>query len=1197
MKEFLAHFRLMQILGEGGMGTVYKAVDTRDGKTVALKVLSRQSLLDEEIKRRFLREASAGARLMHPNIVKIYEVGEEEGEHFISMELVEGRTLQQVLKQGPVNAAEVVKIGIAVGEALREAHKTGIVHRDIKAANIMVTAVGQVKVMDFGLAKIQNASMLTREGEMLGTVTYMSPEQATGETVDHRTDIFSLGVVLYELLTGKLPFGDQYDMAVVYSILNRDPVGIRETYPEVPEALEKIVFKALRKDLQHRYQNVEELLGDLRRVKAFLDGKRDIMPSGVELVAGADLDESGPEASHFTGGPRAGFEAKLAGRDEELEKLKSILRKADSGEGHTVFVAGEAGIGKSKLVAELETYARTIKIRPINCRCVFREGNLPYRPFVEAIRDIFTARGLTTAEDMLTYFGTRSPSVIPHLAVLRLFLNVATTESTSLLSKDQLWEAILRLIEAISRERALLFFIDDLQWADEETLRLLQYLSRNTTHMALLILGTYRPEDVSGGKSGRAHPLRDIEQEMLRERCLTVISLERLKEADVRRMISSLFPNAEFGRTFADSVYRESEGNPLFVMEIMKLLKIEGVIQNEAGTYRLRGDFETMSMPSRIQDIVVRRVVRLDRNEREILEIGAVEGEIFHSDTVSHCLESHRLTVLRKLQSLERDYHIIHAQGKVYKFDHAKIREALYDSITPELRNEYHRMIGEFLASTYGDDQQLAPNIAHHFLEGGEEEKALPYLITGGERAQAFFANQQAIHFYEEALRISRAMVRTHPGGVRTQKETVLEGLGDVYSFIGNHDRALENYQELLSATESAPVKRAELLQKMGHVHLSKGDNEKTLATLILAEEALKAADPGAARGPEADSVRGKAAITRARVFKSRGEYNEAIQLIEEGLRALGSEGHLHERADAFNDLGNIFEDRSEYARAEEMFRKSLTLREEIADKRGIAVTYNNLANIFCGQGDYANAAAMLTKSLQLMKEIGFRVGIAGTSNNLSTIYQDQGRYQESLEMNKKCLQVREEMGDRPGIAMSYGNMGFVNLDMGEYGAAKEYLEKSVRLQEEIGMKTLISATISWLGLAYAGLGDIDKGIELALKAVSLGEEMHQKWFEGIAHRSLGSILMKKWLQQSVGERQEDHFEKSLDHLRTSLRIFEEGKFEHEGGRSSLELARLFRHKGDIEQSERYRERSVDVFQKLGAMGDLDRAMALVSPR
>ena len=1031
MRETLAHFRILEILGEGGMGVVYKAVDTRTGNTVALKVLSHQSLLAEEVKRRFLREAGAGMRLTHPTIVKIYEVGEEEGEHFISMEFVQGKTLHQVLESGPMSPAEVVSLGIAVGDALREAHRQGIIHRDIKSANIMLSAEGSVKVMDFGLAKIQDASMLTREGEMLGTVTYMSPEQATGEAVDHRTDIFSLGVVLYELLVGKLPFGEQYELAVVYSILNVEPASICELRPEVPEALEKIIFKALRKDLQYRYQNVDDLLGDLRRMKAYLDGKRDAIPTDLELVAGASLEETPSQISHFTSGRKGGFEAKFTGRDDELEKLKGLLHKSDCGEGQAVFVTGEAGVGKSKLVAELETYARTMKIRPVNTRCVFREGAFAYRPFVEIIRDILTMKGATTAEEIAAYVREKAPLVAPHLPILQTFLSVASGETALLQSKDQIWEAVRRFLEAVARERTLLLFIDDLQWADEETLRLVQYLSRNTSRAPVMILGTYRPEDVHGGKAGHPHPLPEIEREMIQEGCLSIVRLERLKETDIRQIVCSLFPNAEFSKAFFDTVYRESEGNPLFVMEMLKLLKLEGVIHSDAGVFRLRSDVATLSMPSRVQDIVVRRVARLDRHEREVLEIGAVEGEVFHSDTIIRCLEADRLSVLRTLQSLEREYHIIHAQEKTYRFDHAKIRETLYDTLVPELRSEYHRMIGEYLAAAYADDGQLAPNIALHFLEAGEEEKSVPFLITAARRAQALFANLQAIQFYEQAQRITRGLERSRPGKYGGVNAGVLEGLGEVCTLIGNHDRALESFRALLSEEGRNPVRRADILQKIGQVLLGKGDHEATLTVLAEARELLDSADLPSKHDQDVSSILGKTLITRARVFKSRGEYDEAAHLIEEGLLLLGEQGHVRERADALNDLGNILEDRSENERAQEMFRRSLALREEIADRKGIAVTYNNLANIFCAQGDYANAAAMFTKSLELMKEIGFRAGIAGTCNNLGTIYQDQGRFREAFEMYNKGLRVREEIGDRPGIAMSYGNMGFVSLDLG----------------------------------------------------------------------------------------------------------------------------------------------------------------------
>jgi len=497
-------------------------------------------------------------------------------------------------------------------------------------------------------------------------------------------------------------------------------------------------------------------------------------------------------------------------------------------------------------------------------------------------------------------------------------------------------------------------------------------------------------------------------------------------------------------------------------------------------------------------------------------------------------------------------------------------------------------MIGGYLAAAYGTDDQLAPNIAHHFLESGDQEKAFPFLVTEAEHARKLFANLQALRAYEQALRICRD--RERMGSGQGNRDAILEGLGDVCSFIGSHDRALESYSLLLSSTRLLPVKKAGVLQKLGQVHLIKGDHEKALSALADADRSLGMAEASADRSDDGNAVRGKNAFLRARIHKARGEYEQAIDLIEGGLRYLGEQGNLQERADALNDLGNIYEDRSEYKPAEEVFRKSLSLREEIADKKGIAVTYNNLANIHCAQGDYASAAAMFSKSLDLMKQIGFRAGIAGTSNNLGTIYQDQGRYQESIELYKKCLQIREEIADRPGIAMSYGNLGYAYLELGDFKVAREYLEKSVQIQEEMGTKTLLSATIAWLGLAHAGLGEIQRGIELATRARALASGMHQKWFEGIAQRSLGVILMEKGRAAPPGEERDILLEESLREIDASLSVFDEGKFEFESGRSSLELARLHWLRGDRCLSEKCRVRAIEIFQKLGVFGQLDRA-------
>ena len=206
----ISHYKILEKLGEGGMGVVYKAEDTKLQRTVAIKFLPPESTRDPEAKERFIHEARAASALDHPNICTIHEIDESEGQTFIVMAYVEGQSLKEKIKAGPLKLAEVVGIGLQIAEGLKEAHDKNIIHRDVKPANIMVTTSGQTKIMDFGLAKLMGQTKLTKEETTLGTVAYMSPEQTRGEKVDHRTDIWSLGVVLYEMITGQLPFKGDY---------------------------------------------------------------------------------------------------------------------------------------------------------------------------------------------------------------------------------------------------------------------------------------------------------------------------------------------------------------------------------------------------------------------------------------------------------------------------------------------------------------------------------------------------------------------------------------------------------------------------------------------------------------------------------------------------------------------------------------------------------------------------------------------------------------------------------------------------------------------------------------------------------------------------------------------------------------------------------------------------------------------------
>jgi serine/threonine protein kinase len=302
--RMIGHYRIINLIGRGGMGEVYLAQDTRLDRRVALKLLPAHFTSDSNRVLRFIQEAKAASALNHPNILTIHEIGEQEGIHFIATEYIEGQTLRQIMEGSPQKLRDVLDIAIQVAGALTAAHKRGIVHRDAKPENIMIRPDGLVKVLDFGLAKLvgprdtrggsrplPKPQVKTAPGLILGTLQYMSPEQADGQPIDSRTDIFALGVVLYELLAGRAPFEGDNPIVLIESILNAEPAPIAKWRKDAPPELQRIIDKALRKNKEDRYQDCKEMLEDLKNLKQDLEineklssGPNQAMPAQRTLV-------------------------------------------------------------------------------------------------------------------------------------------------------------------------------------------------------------------------------------------------------------------------------------------------------------------------------------------------------------------------------------------------------------------------------------------------------------------------------------------------------------------------------------------------------------------------------------------------------------------------------------------------------------------------------------------------------------------------------------------------------------------------------------------------------------------------------------------------------------------------------------------------------------------------------------------------
>lgn len=293
--QTISHYKILEKIGEAGMGVVYKAQDSRLDRLVALKFLPEQLVSDSSAKARFMYEAKGASAINHPNIATVYDIGEADGKSFIAMEYLEGKTVKELVKEN-LKLDRVLEVGIQITEGLAAAHKKEIIHRDIKSDNIMLTKDNLAKIIDFGLAKLKGTSKLTESGATVGTIAYMSPEQTRGEEIDHRSDIFSLGVVLYELITGKLPFQGEHNAAIIYSICYEEPEPLARYKSGIPENLQRILDKTLKKDKNIRYQSASDLLADLRGVQKEIAGahfiaapKKNTLPRVSMLVGLAVL--------------------------------------------------------------------------------------------------------------------------------------------------------------------------------------------------------------------------------------------------------------------------------------------------------------------------------------------------------------------------------------------------------------------------------------------------------------------------------------------------------------------------------------------------------------------------------------------------------------------------------------------------------------------------------------------------------------------------------------------------------------------------------------------------------------------------------------------------------------------------------------------------------------------------------------------
>lgn len=743
----VSHYRILDELGRGGMGVLYRAHDERLNRDVALKFLPDSVEQDRAAEDRFLREARAASALNHPSICTIYDIGEEQGRPFLVLELLEGETLRESIRRGPLGVEALLHITRSLLEGLQAAHRKGIVHRDIKPENIFLTRDGGVKLLDFGLATLtgaderaaRDATALTMPGTVLGTVCYMSPEQLKGESVDARTDLYSLGMVLVEAATGTISTRKQTLAASLTAVLTETPRPVSERRPDLPRVLSDLIYRATRKQLSDRFQSAAEML---ERIGSSLQ------PDAV----GAMQSSAATSRRSTESGLNSLVRPPLVGRQHECRLLQNLLAGARDRLGKMVLIEGEPGIGKTRLLEHTLSVAEDAGMRTLIGRCSELEAGTPFLPFIEILERL--ARNSDPAS-LIQYLGPLAPEIGRLTPRIRRTLPdiPAPLEVPPERERHLLFSAVAELIGRLCEERPLVLALEDLHWADAATSALIQHVAADLRSLPLLIVGTHRPHTLEKNSEFSA-----AVGSLLRSRVIRRMQLRPLSDADVNLQLRAL-ADRPVPPSISESIYQITEGNPFFVEELFDHLFVEGLLFDDDGDWKQHLSLEDFGVPEGILLVLGRRLERLSVSAHSLLQTAAVMGRTFRFNLLAGCLEESPTSLIESLEEAGRLGLIrpVSENDEIsYAFSHDLVRRSLIDLMSPPRRQTIHLRVADVLERFQEDTEvAYAIDIAHHLTAAGSMASAnrkLKYLSQAGREALAKTAFQEAADFYERAI-------------------------------------------------------------------------------------------------------------------------------------------------------------------------------------------------------------------------------------------------------------------------------------------------------------------------------------------------------------------------------------------------------------------------------------------------------------
>ena len=846
----------------------------------------------------------------------------------------------------------------------------------------------------------------------------------------------------------------------------------------------------------------------------------------------------------------------LIGRDQEIKQLRQHLDSALNGKGTTVFICGEAGVGKTRLVNEFLNLVRKTGSKVLKGWCL-SEAAIPYFPFTEAfntyILTISDKKAKSTVKKELGITGwLRGPEFARESKARELF-------STPKIERDRTFEAVARVFLQLSASEPLILFLDDLHWADHLSLALLHYLSRKCRNSRLLIIGTYRLEEIIPTKEERLHPLEETMFSMSREDLLIKMELNRLKRNDFPELLGSIF-RSSIEEEFVEKLYEETQGNPLFALETLKMLVDEGFLSVKEGRWILTAPTERIGIPSKVHEVIIRRIARLRRVERKLLDLAAVCGYSFSPDTLCRILALDIADVLQRLVEIEQRHRLIRSADSTFEFTHQKIREVMYANLPSELRRVYHLKTASCLEQVLAEkiSDGYVADLALHYVEGGAPEKAFEYLLKLGEKAVNIYANVRAIEYLSEALEATQ----------KTASLATDENLAKIYKHRGiawrHQDEKKKARNDFNLMLQNATNISDESMIAEAHYWLGNacepyfGEMDEAMRHLTAAVEMARKT------GNKPLEARGLGAIGDTLMWGVTPDtMDEGRMRLEESSRICKEIGDKVTEASILHSLGMYYNWKGEFNRAKENLNEALALEEEVGVIPRTIGKLWSLSMVLAGNGEYNDAISTGQRCLQLARDSGLWTNVSIILNTLGWIYHDLSNIELAIKYNNEAIEIARAhqkglaSGGVPASLLNLGmdylykndyenaekyfkevssllhqhpgawwrseiyillGRGEILLAKGDYAQALRFAEDSLTVSKKADAKKYIAKGLKLKAEVLSEMGNVKEAIELMEKALKLAQKVGNPPSLWQIHYSLGLLLEKHEDPQKANE-------------------------------------------------------------------------------